>query len=97
LFRAGDPTAPPGIRFVPGHDRTYLIDGPGVCHDALMDEPHVGALAAALTDVLARAGGVDDSGSAVADERVEWTHGDRNRFGGDGERGGVPDPDVESA
>ena len=67
LFRAGDPNVPvPAVRFVPGRDHTYLIDGPGVCHDALMDEPHVAALAG-RADRRARSGrGVSGTGSAAS-------------------------------
>jgi alpha-D-ribose 1-methylphosphonate 5-triphosphate synthase subunit PhnG len=57
-FRAGDATATTtSIRVAPGTDTTgecYFVDSPGVCHDTLMDEPHVAALADALTERLDR-------------------------------------------
>jgi len=55
FFRAGDPTATSiEVRFVPGDDagECYVIDGPGISHETLMDEPFVGALAIALTQQL---------------------------------------------
>jgi amino acid adenylation domain-containing protein len=58
MFRAGDPHAPTtAVRRVPGDtttDESYAVDGPGVDHDTLLDEPHVVALAAVLTERLAR-------------------------------------------
>ena len=59
LFRAGDPTADrPRSGSFPvddGPGECYVIDGPGVAHGTLMEEPHVGALATALTQLLDRA------------------------------------------
>jgi amino acid adenylation domain-containing protein len=58
---AGDPTASTtGIRFLPGADDTYIVDGPGVSHETLMDEPFVSTVATVLTDLLGRA--CDDAG-----------------------------------
>jgi len=58
FFRAGEPTADrTEVRFLPGDDRAgecYVIDGPGVSHGTLMEEPHVGSLATALTELLDR-------------------------------------------
>jgi hypothetical protein len=58
FFRAGEPsTDTTEVRFVPGDDSAgewYVIDGPGLRHGTLMEEPHVGALAAALTQLLDR-------------------------------------------
>ena len=63
IFRAGDPTvATTEVRFVPGDEVTgdcYMIDGPGISHGGLMEEPFVGALANALTERLDRAGAGD--------------------------------------
>jgi hypothetical protein len=57
-FRAGDATATTtSIRVAPGNGTSgecYFVDSPGVCHDTLMDEPHVAALADALTERLDR-------------------------------------------
>ncbi len=54
---SGDPTvATTGIRFLPGDDDSYIVDGPGVSHETLMDEPFVSAVATVLTDLLERAG-----------------------------------------
>jgi hypothetical protein len=59
MFRAGDPYADTTtVRVLPpAEDGTncYVIDGPGISHDSLMHEPHVGALAHALTEQLDRA------------------------------------------
>ncbi len=55
FFRAGDAAATSiGVRFVPDDDagECYMIDGPGISHETLMDEPFVGALAIALTQQL---------------------------------------------
>ena len=56
LFRAGDPTAERSeVRSLPADDGSgvcYVIDGPGVAHGTLMEEPHVGLLATALTELL---------------------------------------------
>jgi thioesterase domain-containing protein len=55
FFRAGDATASSiEVRFVPDDDagECYMIDGPGISHETLMDEPFVGALAIALTQQL---------------------------------------------
>src|SRR4029079_7461634 len=57
FFRAGDATATSiEVRFVPDDDagECYMIDGPGISHETLMDEPFVGALAIALTRQLDR-------------------------------------------
>jgi amino acid adenylation domain-containing protein len=58
MFRAGDATATTtSIRVAAGTGTTgecYFVDSPGVCHDTLMDEPHVAALADALTERLDR-------------------------------------------
>ncbi len=57
FFRAGDATATSiEVRFVPDDDagECYMIDGPGISHETLMDEPFVGALAIALTQQLDR-------------------------------------------
>jgi acyl carrier protein len=52
-IRAGDPNVPTtGIHFVPGDDETYVVDGPGISHDTLMDEPFVGVVATVLTRLL---------------------------------------------
>lgn len=55
-FRAGEPTGDrTQVRFLPGDDRaggSYVIDGPGLSHETLMQEPHVGALATALMELL---------------------------------------------
>ena len=60
FFRAGEPTADKTeVRFLPGGDgvgESYVIDGPGLSHGTVMEEPHVGALATALTELLDRAG-----------------------------------------
>lgn len=56
FFRAGEATGDRTVvRFVPGADACCMIDGPGLSHETLMQEPHVGALAEALTDLLDRA------------------------------------------
>jgi thioesterase domain-containing protein/aryl carrier-like protein len=55
FFRAGDAAATSiGVRFVPDDaaGECYMIDGPGISHETLMDEPFVGALAIALTQQL---------------------------------------------
>ena len=53
---AGDPTAATtDIRFLPGDDDTYIVDGPGVSHETLMDEPFVSTVATVLTNLLGRA------------------------------------------
>ncbi|HEX4489808.1 MAG TPA: amino acid adenylation domain-containing protein [Acidimicrobiia bacterium] len=82
FFRAGDPSASTSaVRFVDGAERTYLVDGPGVSHDTLMDEPHVGVLASALTDVL---------------DRSDLVHDDGRGSVGDRKRGGVVDIEIEA-
>ena len=46
------------MRFVPGQlgtGESYVIDGPGLSHETVMEEPHVHALATALTELLDRA------------------------------------------
>jgi hypothetical protein len=66
LYRAGDPKAArTEVRALHGRHRAgecYLIDGPGVSHSTLLEEPHVVALAAALTELLARADGATGEG-----------------------------------
>lgn len=55
LFRAGDPdTDKSAVEILPadGGEEWYMVDGPGVSHDALMEEPHVTTLAAALSEIL---------------------------------------------
>ena len=55
FFRAGDANATSiEVRLVPDDDggECYMIDGPGISHETLMDEPFVGALAIALTQQL---------------------------------------------
>ena len=51
FFHAGVPTVQEShVRMVPAHGRTeecYFIDGPGVSHHTLMQEPHVDVLASA--------------------------------------------------
>ena len=83
LFRAGDPTvSASAVRFVEDAERTYLVDGPGVSHDTLMDEPHIGALARALTDVLDRASGSEPARVANAHRRGPPCDGERRRVAG---------------
>ncbi len=58
MFRAGDPgVATTHVRLVPGDDDTYIVDGPGVSHDSLLEEPHVEAVASVFTQLLDRASG----------------------------------------
>jgi aspartate racemase len=52
-FRAGDPTvATTAIRVLPDDGTTFIVDGPGVSHETLMDDQFVGAIADALTRLL---------------------------------------------
>lgn len=61
LFRAGESSAETTtVRFIPGADGArewYVIDGPGLSHESLLEEPHVGVVAKALTELLDRADG----------------------------------------
>jgi amino acid adenylation domain-containing protein len=52
-FRAGDPDASAThVRLLPGDDDTYIVDGPGVSHLTLMEEPFVGEIAPVLARLL---------------------------------------------
>jgi amino acid adenylation domain-containing protein len=52
-FRAGDPTlSTTHVNLLPGDEDTYIVDGPGVSHETLMEEPFVGAVVSVLTGLL---------------------------------------------